>query len=748
MKGRLPIGRRMPSCPTRTVGLALLLAALPAAAQYANPKLCAGCHPAIAKTYRQNGMGRSFSTPRPEILVEDFTKNNSYYHPPSDTHYEMLNRNGVLIQRRYQIGFDRRETNVDEKQIDYIVGSGNHMRTYVHRNADGTLLELPQAWYAEKGGYWAMNPGYDAPDYPYARRQIAYDCMFCHNAYPKIPSGHDRLGDRPVYSEKLPEGIDCQRCHGPGQKHVDVASTPGAKPAAIRAAIVNPGKLANARQLEVCAQCHLKTTEFLLPHAIKRYQRPDFSYKPGEPLASFVLTFDQAHGSSRFETASAVSRMLASQCYLKSKGALKCTTCHDPHDIRHGSEATDRYNGVCRQCHAAAHAGQRTGCIDCHMPKRRTEDIVHMAVTDHLIQRNKPSGDLLADLAEHHEDSTTSYRGEVVPFYPDHLPNTVEDRYYLALAQVRDRANLEKGLPAFEKALAALASQRPEPYLEFAHALRAVGQPGRALTAFQDSLRRDPAYVPALLEYAAALKDARQPAQAAAIAKRATASAPADPRAWNSLGQSQLDLADFRAALVSLKQALTLDPEMPEAHNGKGIALAQLGDPAGGEAEFREAVRLLPNYGEAHGNLANILAWKQDFRQAGYEFEQAVRLGPADVAARLNYGSMLNSLRQFVEAQVQIEAALRLNPKLAEAHDLLGTLLERKGQVDAALHEYTEAVRLRPDLSHAQLDLGGVLANKGDKTAAAEHLRLAAKSTDPNLRDLAQKLLKELESSK
>ena len=91
-------------------------------------------------------MGRSFATPRPEILVEDFTKNNSYYHPASDTHYQMLNRNGVLIQRRYQIGFDRQESNVDEKQIDYIVGSGNHMRTYVHRNPDGTLLELPLAW--------------------------------------------------------------------------------------------------------------------------------------------------------------------------------------------------------------------------------------------------------------------------------------------------------------------------------------------------------------------------------------------------------------------------------------------------------------------------------------------------------------------------------------------------------------------------------------------------------------------------
>jgi predicted CXXCH cytochrome family protein len=737
----------------------LLLAALPVAAQYANPKLCASCHPAIAKTWRQNGMGRSFAAPRPEILVEDFTNNNSYYHPASDTYYQMLNRSGVLIQRRYQKGFEEKETNVDEKQIDYIVGSGNHMRTYVHRNADGTLLELPLAWYAEKGGYWAINPGYDAPDYPYARRQISYDCMFCHNAYPKTPPGHDRLGDRPVYSDKLPEGIDCQRCHGPGQRHIDIASMPGSKPAAIRAAIVNPVRLDNDRQLEVCAQCHLKTTEFRLPHAIKRYQRPDFSYKPGEPLSSFVLSFDEAPGpkkDTRFETASAVSRMRASECFLKSNGALKCTTCHDPHDVQHGSEAMERYNAVCRQCHSTSFAAKvssgrhtaQTGCIDCHMPKRRTDDIVHMVVTDHLIQRNKPSGDLLADIAEHHENLATSYRGEVVPFYPDTLPNSLENRYYLALAQVRDGANLEKGLPAFEKALEALHSQRPEPYLELAQALRAAGLSGRALIAYQDSLRRDPAYVPASLEYAAALKDAGQPAQAVAIAKRATASAPADPRAWNTLGQAQLDLADFRGALGSFKQALSLDPEMPEAHNGTGIALAQTGDPAAAEAEFREAVRVLPNYGEAHGNLANVLAWKQDFRQATYEFEQAVHLGPGDAAARLNYGSMLNALRNFAEAQVQIEAALHLNPNLAEAHDLLGTLLERKGQVDAALHEYSEAVRIRPDLSHAQLDLGGVLANKGDKVAAAEHLRLASKSSDPNLRDLAQRLLKELESSK
>jgi hypothetical protein len=107
----------------------------------------------------QNGMGRSFSAPKPEILVEDFTKNNTFYHAASDTHYKMLRRGDRIFQRRYQLGFDGKETNADEKEVDYIVGSGNHMLTYAHRNPDGTPSQLPLAWYAEKGGYWAINPG-------------------------------------------------------------------------------------------------------------------------------------------------------------------------------------------------------------------------------------------------------------------------------------------------------------------------------------------------------------------------------------------------------------------------------------------------------------------------------------------------------------------------------------------------------------------------------------------------------------
>src|SRR5271167_354738 len=98
--------------------------------------------------------------------------------------------------------------NVEELQIDSIMGSGNHVRTYLHRESDGTLIELPLAWYSELGGHWGMNPGYDNA-HPMTHRPIAYECMFCHNTYPEIPeTAHRDLAANPVYGGSLPEGID------------------------------------------------------------------------------------------------------------------------------------------------------------------------------------------------------------------------------------------------------------------------------------------------------------------------------------------------------------------------------------------------------------------------------------------------------------------------------------------------------------------------------------------------------------
>ena len=70
---------------------------------YVDPETCAGCHRRISETYRRTGMARSFYKPSSANAVEDFTKNNTYYHRPSDSWFTMLRRDCQYYQRRYQL---------------------------------------------------------------------------------------------------------------------------------------------------------------------------------------------------------------------------------------------------------------------------------------------------------------------------------------------------------------------------------------------------------------------------------------------------------------------------------------------------------------------------------------------------------------------------------------------------------------------------------------------------------------------
>ena len=172
-------------------------------------RVCGNCHPKVMENYRRTGMARSFYSASRENIVKDLGKNANFYHKPSNTYFAMLERDGKYLQRAYQLDASGKQINVTEKTVDYVMGSGNHARTYLHRTAANTLIELPLGWYAGKGGYWAMNPGYDRPDHDGFRRPITYDCMFCHNGYPKIPASHEQPFAESVYEGPLPEGIDC-----------------------------------------------------------------------------------------------------------------------------------------------------------------------------------------------------------------------------------------------------------------------------------------------------------------------------------------------------------------------------------------------------------------------------------------------------------------------------------------------------------------------------------------------------------
>lgn len=724
-------------------------------AGYIRPEACAGCHRNVWETYRRTGMARSFYRPSSNNTVEDYTNKNTFYHKASDSYFTMLRRDGKFYQRRYQIDFAGKQVNVMEKQVDFIMGSGNHARAYLHRTGRGTLVEMPLGWYAEKGGYWAMNPGYDRPDHDGFRRPIGYDCMFCHNGYPEIPAGHDEPFAEPVYTGSLPEGIDCQRCHGPGRKHAQLAGAAGTAPEDIRKSIVNPSRLSPRRQMEVCMVCHLETTSFPLPNAIQRYERGPFSYNPGEPMGAFILTFDHAAGAGRenkFEIASAAYRLRRSACYLKSNDKLLCTTCHNPHDIPRGKEAAVHYTAVCRQCHASAfdrlvESGKHPrsfDCIECHMPKRRTEDVVHVAVTDHYIQRRPPAGDLLADMPERHETSSNAYRGPVALYYPEELPHTPENDLYRAIAQVNQRSNLSDGIKQLTAAIEHYRPTRAEYYFELAEAWRDSGELAKALPLYKESIHRNPKFVLGMQKLGFALRHSGQDSEAAGILKRAASVAQDYPSTWLELGLTYRALGNKPDAVAAFERAVELDQDMPEARNNLGIIWYSGGELARAESAFREAIRIQPNYADAHGNLGALLSGTGASNEAIYHFEIALRLRPDDAATRYNYAVALGRTRHFEEAQRELEASLRADPGLADAHELLGNLLMAKGEAQTALQHYREAVRIQPESGRVHLGLGSALAAVGDVTGAIPHLQKAAADSDSAVRNGAAQMLRQL----
>jgi tetratricopeptide (TPR) repeat protein len=696
---------------------------------YINARVCAGCHAGVYEHYRQTGMARAFYAPS----SASFPDARPYFHKPSGTWFQMIAKDGAWVQRSWQTGYDGKPDDTQDLKIDYVMGSGNHVRTYLHRTARNTLIELPLAWYAEKGGTWAMNPGFDLKQLP-ASRKIGYNCMFCHNAYPSIPPGHEDAGVEPVFSEPLPEGIDCQRCHGPGENHVRAAQAAHTRLEDVKNAIVNPARLSPARGMEVCLQCHLETTSSILPSSIRRFDRGPYSYRPGEPLSAFRLMYDHAAGAGKddkFEIVSSAYRLRKSQCFVRSNGALTCTTCHNPHNIPHGPAAANHYNGICRQCHSLIRVKnhpQAGSCIDCHMPGRRTEDVVHAVMTDHFIQR-RPARNLLAEIPEPH-GKDSEYHGEVIPY------GDAED-LYTAVAQVAGKSNLQAGIPRLASAVAESRPSRADFYMELGDAYTSNNQFAEAIKQYQQALGHRPGSALLLRRLAKAFRGLGQTQQALDALLRATQSEPSDPEAWYDLGPIQSDLGRNQEAIASLRKAVELDPEFAAARNSLGAALAATGQTDLAEAAFRAALRIEPTLAVAHANLANLLASRNELVEAAWHYERA----GTKAVDQFNYGITLARMNRLADAQTHIEAALKDDPNLAEAHDVLGGLLESRGRVDAALVQYQEAVRIRPNFGKAHLDLGVILLNRRELAAAAAELRLASGDPDPEVREQARKAL-------
>ncbi|HEV2667733.1 MAG TPA: tetratricopeptide repeat protein [Blastocatellia bacterium] len=692
-------------------------------------------------------MARTFGPAQSENEFPELTRG-AFRHDASEEFFTVYTRDGRPRIQRHQAGFDGAMTNVLEARIDYWIGSGNHARSYISRTKAGELIELPISWYAGNGGYWAMSPGYDRPDHAGFSRKIGYRCMSCHNSY--IQSKSEGTEENARFPDQLPEGIDCQRCHGPGMAHLEAARQ-GAPAERVRGVIINPARLSHDRQMEVCMQCHLETTSLRLPAALPRYGRGPFSYRPGEPLSDYILHFDRAPGSAqyrarkqagasamdqseqyrarkqagdsvvdqnegedRIEFVSAAYRLRKSACYAQSHGSLTCVSCHNPHEPSSSPAALRRYAEACQSCHQTAvrklvearrHPASQD-CASCHMPKRRPSDAIHTSVTDHFIQ-SRPAADPAGTLVEKQDGNTPPYRGKVSLYYPAKIEKTAENELYLALAQVKHDANLDQGLREFEAAVARHAPARSEFYFELAEAHRRAGNLQKAISFYEQSYSRPPADWRHFYRLGTALTAAGQAERAAAALERALVLAPKEPAVLEAIASLLSRQGKTRESVATLQAALELDPESAGIHANLGARLFQMNDVKGAEGAWREAVRLRPEAATMRLNLANLLSGQGRFQEAQYHFEAAIKSAPSFADAHLAYAIALSGHGDAAKSESHLREAIKHAPNHFEAH----------------------------------LRLGQALRDRGDAAGAAPHLRKAAESPDARIRDAAIKLL-------
>lgn len=384
---------------------------------YVGMKECQTCHSNVHETFIHTGMGKSFGAATPEkssaqfplngeaILVFKGDKSSPVIKDPKTNRWYQAfwNKDSLFIAEHTLMG--GQIVGSRKEHIPFIIGSGQH--TNSHFWQDGKYLyQAPLTYYTQKG-IWDLPPGFKENNSGFSRK-IDVECMSCHNAMPSVNKNSKN------FFEKIPLGIDCERCHGPGEMHVNLKKQGILVDTSKEAdrSIVNPKRLSYQRQVDICQRCHLQGNNVLKPG--KHFE----DFRPGMKLSDvFEVYMPKYENNDYFVMAGHSDRFQQSACFISSnpkntevydkKVNFTCISCHNPH-VSVKATRIQSFNNTCNGCHHAESKKSelkgcllppkkqihQNGCVGCHMPGSSAEDIPHVMVHDHKIQRPQKTGNL------------------------------------------------------------------------------------------------------------------------------------------------------------------------------------------------------------------------------------------------------------------------------------------------------------------------------------------------------------------
>jgi hypothetical protein len=350
--------------------------------KFAGSESCIPCHESIYKTHISTAHYNTSALADSENIPGSFS--------PKENE---INLAGVKVTMTQEEGGSYQSTKtyhgkvLEKSKIDITIGSGVKGQSYLTFEED-SLYQL-QASYFTLTDSWINSPGF--PNYGY-KRPVMDNCIKCHVTFAK---NEEFSGNSNVYDKNsFMYGVDCERCHGPSQEHVDYRignlKTLDFDP------IVRAETLNRKQQMDACAQCHagLRTNQIA--------ENP-FSFLIGENLEENSKNFNSGKPNTKLDVhGNQYGLLISSPCFKESE-EMSCVTCHDPH--KNQRDNSQYFNAKCISCHEqpqnlhtvneASNLTDYTDCIQCHMPEfpsrvmkvRSTEDGLEKSVDvrTHLI---------------------------------------------------------------------------------------------------------------------------------------------------------------------------------------------------------------------------------------------------------------------------------------------------------------------------------------------------------------------------
>ena len=215
-----------------------------------------------------------------------------------------------------------------------------------------------------------------------------------------------------------------------------------------------------------------------------------------------------------------------------------------------------------------------------------------------------------------------------------------------------------------------------------------------AARSFQEALKADPDYGPALLGMARSVAD-QNPAQAVGLAQQALTHNPIDFGAHLFVAEMAIYQDKKKDAVESIEKVLAVNPKHLAALSMQAALAYVEGRTADHDAAVAAALKIHPTYGEIHRVVGAITAHYYRFDEAVEHVRKGIALDQTNTKAYADLGTHLMRTGDERNARRAFETAFKTDPWNVVTFNSLD-LLDRLDTFDT-IREGNMVIRLHPD---------------------------------------------------